>query len=120
MADIADHSQAGWCFGSKIGECIMFGVHLENVGKPHFVDIVKEVWIYNRLPLNDMKNQYKFMVKHVQLWSLAFHGTYPRWIHGVYLAAIAAFYAKYVTQVQAFGFYSLHRIPPVTATVRKL
>ncbi|GJT93487.1 monogalactosyldiacylglycerol synthase 2, chloroplastic-like protein [Tanacetum coccineum] len=47
-------------------------------------------------PLNDMKNQYKFMVKHVQLWSLAFHETYPRWIHGVYLAAIAAFYAKYV------------------------
>ncbi|GJY68833.1 hypothetical protein Tco_0471815 [Tanacetum coccineum] len=35
----------------------------------------------------------------VQLWSLAFHETYPRWIHGVYLAAIAAFYAKYVYSV---------------------
>ncbi|XP_076900755.1 monogalactosyldiacylglycerol synthase 2, chloroplastic-like isoform X2 [Bidens hawaiensis] len=43
-----------------------------------------------------MENQYKFMVKHVQLWSVAFHGTSPRWIHGVYLAAIAAFYAKEV------------------------
>ncbi|RZS18973.1 hypothetical protein BHM03_00051309 [Ensete ventricosum] len=46
-------------------------------------------------PLNDMERSYKFMVKHVQLWRVAFHGTSPRWIHNVYLAAIAAFYAKY-------------------------
>ncbi|KAL7591646.1 monogalactosyldiacylglycerol synthase 2, chloroplastic [Lactuca sativa] len=58
---------------------------------------VKDVWKeYTGWPLNDMENQYKFMVKHVQLWSVAFHGTSPRWIHGVYLAAIAAFYAKEV------------------------
>ncbi|KAF5812842.1 putative monogalactosyldiacylglycerol synthase [Helianthus annuus] len=58
---------------------------------------VKDVWKeYTGWPLNDMENQYKFMVKHVQLWSMAFHGTSPRWIHGVYLAAIAAFYAKEV------------------------
>ncbi|KAG9151388.1 hypothetical protein Leryth_024439 [Lithospermum erythrorhizon] len=43
-----------------------------------------------------MENQYKFMVKHVQLWAVAFHSTSPRWIHSVYLAAIAAFYAKEV------------------------
>ncbi|CAD5169024.1 unnamed protein product [Musa acuminata subsp. malaccensis] len=47
-------------------------------------------------PLNDMERSYKFMVKHVQLWRVAFHGTSPRWIHNVYLAAIAAFYAKKV------------------------
>ncbi|MFS7900775.1 putative monogalactosyldiacylglycerol synthase [Helianthus anomalus] len=58
---------------------------------------VKDVWKeYTGWPLNDMENQYKFMVKHVQLWNVAFHGTSPRWIHGVYLAAIAAFYAKEV------------------------
>ncbi|KAD4180191.1 hypothetical protein E3N88_28782 [Mikania micrantha] len=58
---------------------------------------VKDVWKeYTGWPLNNMENQYKFMVKHVQLWSVAFHGTSPRWIHGVYLAAIAAFYAKEV------------------------
>ncbi|XP_076885451.1 monogalactosyldiacylglycerol synthase 2, chloroplastic-like isoform X2 [Bidens hawaiensis] len=58
---------------------------------------VKDVWKeYTGWPLNDIENQYKFMVKHVQLWNVAFHGTSPRWIHGVYLAAIAAFYAKEV------------------------
>ncbi|KAL0427214.1 UNVERIFIED_CONTAM: Monogalactosyldiacylglycerol synthase 2, chloroplastic [Sesamum latifolium] len=58
---------------------------------------VKDVWKeYTGWPLNDMEGQYKFMVKHVQLWKFAFHGTSPRWIHSVYLAAIAAFYAKEV------------------------
>ncbi|XP_057769167.1 monogalactosyldiacylglycerol synthase 2, chloroplastic-like [Salvia miltiorrhiza] len=58
---------------------------------------VKDVWKeYTGWPLNDMERQYKFMVKHVQLWSLAFHSTSPKWIHSVYLAAIAAFYAKEV------------------------
>ncbi|KAG0470299.1 hypothetical protein HPP92_016999 [Vanilla planifolia] len=47
-------------------------------------------------PLNDMERSYKFMVKHVQLWKVAFHSTSPRWIHCFYLAAIAAFYAKTV------------------------
>lgn len=56
---------------------------------------VKDVWKeYTGWPLNNMEQQYKFMVKHVGLWSVAFHGTSPRWIHSVYLAAIAAFYAK--------------------------
>ncbi|OVA05862.1 Glycosyl transferase [Macleaya cordata] len=58
---------------------------------------VKDVWKeYTGWPLNDMERQYKFMVKHVQLWKVAFHSTSPRWIHCVYLAAIAAFYAKEV------------------------
>ncbi|CAK9153187.1 unnamed protein product [Ilex paraguariensis] len=58
---------------------------------------VKDVWKeYTGWPLNDMERQYKFMVKHVQLWNLTFHSTSPRWIHSVYLAAIAAFYAKEV------------------------
>ncbi|CAK9153186.1 unnamed protein product [Ilex paraguariensis] len=58
---------------------------------------VKDVWKeYTGWPLNDMERQYKFMVKHVQLWNLTFHSTSPRWIHSVYLAAIAAFYAKYI------------------------
>ncbi|XP_009416857.2 probable monogalactosyldiacylglycerol synthase 3, chloroplastic [Musa acuminata AAA Group] len=47
-------------------------------------------------PLNDMERSYKFMVKHVQLWKVAFHSTSPRWVHNFYLAAIAAFYAKKV------------------------
>ncbi|KAF5199060.1 Processive diacylglycerol beta-glucosyltransferase [Thalictrum thalictroides] len=56
---------------------------------------VKDVWKeYTGWPLNDMESQYKFMVKHVQLWKVAFHGTSPRWIHCAYLAALAAFYAK--------------------------
>ncbi|CAL9057121.1 unnamed protein product [Musa banksii] len=45
-------------------------------------------------PLNDMERSYKFMVKHVQLWKVAFHSTSPRWVHNLYLAAIAAFHAK--------------------------
>lgn len=58
---------------------------------------VKDVWKeYTGWPLNDMERQYKFMVKHVQLWNITFHGTSPRWIHSLYLAAVAAFYAKYV------------------------
>ncbi|GER33686.1 monogalactosyldiacylglycerol synthase [Striga asiatica] len=59
--------------------------------------IVKDVWKeYTGWPLNDMEGQYKFMVKHVQLWKVAFHGTSPKWIHSAYLAAIAAYYAKEV------------------------
>ena len=58
---------------------------------------IKDVWKeYTGWPLNNMENQYKFMVKHVQLWKAAFHGTSPRWIHNSYLAAFAAFYAKEV------------------------
>lgn len=58
---------------------------------------VKDVWKeYTGWPLNDMERSYKFMVKHVQLWKVAFHSTSPRWIHCFYLAAIAAFYAKEV------------------------
>lgn len=55
-------------------------------------DVVKE---YTGWPLNDMESSYKFMVKHVQLWKVAFHSTSPKWIHSMYLAAIAAYYAKY-------------------------
>lgn len=59
--------------------------------------IVKDVWKeYTGWPLNDMESQYKFMVKHVQLWRFAFHGTSPPWVHSLYLAPIAAFYAKEV------------------------
>lgn len=58
---------------------------------------VKDVWKeYAGWPLNDMEGSYKFMVKHVQLWNLAFHSTSPRWVHSCYLAALAAFYAKEV------------------------
>ncbi|GFY99696.1 monogalactosyldiacylglycerol synthase type C [Actinidia rufa] len=58
---------------------------------------VKDVWKeYTGWPLNDMERSYKFMIKHVQLWKVAFHSTSPRWIHSVYLSAIAAFYAKEV------------------------
>ncbi|KAL6952383.1 Monogalactosyldiacylglycerol synthase 2, chloroplastic [Sarracenia purpurea var. burkii] len=58
---------------------------------------VKDVWKeYAGWPLNDMENSYKFMIKHVQLWKVAFHSTSPRWIHSFYLAAMAAFYAKEV------------------------
>ncbi|EPS60277.1 hypothetical protein M569_14528, partial [Genlisea aurea] len=61
---------------------------------------IKDVWKeHTGWPLNDMENQYKFMTKHIQLWNLAFHGTSPRWIHSLYLAAIAAFYAKQVSSV---------------------
>ncbi|XVF48013.1 hypothetical protein PTKIN_Ptkin03bG0156200 [Pterospermum kingtungense] len=58
---------------------------------------VKDVWKeYTGWPLNNMEKSYKFMVKHVQLWKVAFHSTSPRWIHSCYLAAIAAYYAKEV------------------------
>jgi len=58
---------------------------------------VKDVWKeYTGWPLNDMERSYKFMVKHVQLWKVAFHSTSPKWIHSCYLAAIAAYYAKEV------------------------
>jgi 1,2-diacylglycerol 3-beta-galactosyltransferase len=59
--------------------------------------IVKDVWKeFTGWPLNDMERSYKFMVKHVQLWKVAFHSTSPKWIHSCYLAAIAAYYAKEV------------------------
>ncbi|KAI3422810.1 USP domain-containing protein [Psidium guajava] len=58
---------------------------------------VKDVWKeYTGWPLNNMEKSYKFLVKHVQLWNVAFHSTSPRWIHSLYLAAIAAYYAKEV------------------------
>lgn len=58
---------------------------------------VKDVWKeYTGWPLNNMEKQYKFMVRHVQLWNVAFHTTSPRWVHSFYLAAIAVFYAKEV------------------------
>ncbi|XP_054804986.1 monogalactosyldiacylglycerol synthase 2, chloroplastic-like isoform X2 [Prosopis cineraria] len=58
---------------------------------------VKDVWKeYAGWPLNDLERSYKFMVKHVQLWKVAFHSTSPRWIHSMYLAAMAAYYAKEV------------------------
>ncbi|XP_008793953.2 probable monogalactosyldiacylglycerol synthase 3, chloroplastic [Phoenix dactylifera] len=47
-------------------------------------------------PLTNMERSYKFMVKHVQLWKVAFHSTSPRWVHCLYLASLAAFYAKKV------------------------
>uniref|UniRef100_A0A453PYA7 Diacylglycerol glucosyltransferase N-terminal domain-containing protein n=1 Tax=Aegilops tauschii subsp. strangulata TaxID=200361 RepID=A0A453PYA7_AEGTS len=46
-----------------------------------------------------MESSYKFMVRHVQLWKVAFHGTSPRWVHNFYLAALASFYAKYVVRI---------------------
>ncbi len=55
-------------------------------------DLGKE---YGGWPLNDMERSYKFMIRHVRLWKVAFHGTSPRWVHGMYLAALAYFYAKY-------------------------
>ncbi|XP_055801169.1 monogalactosyldiacylglycerol synthase 2, chloroplastic-like [Solanum dulcamara] len=76
-------------------EAIRDAFHLE-FGDEYNI-FVKDVWKeYTGWPLNTMEQQYKFMVKHVQLWRVAFHGTSPRWIHSAYLAAIAAFYAKEV------------------------
>ncbi|KAL0358368.1 UNVERIFIED_CONTAM: Monogalactosyldiacylglycerol synthase 2, chloroplastic [Sesamum angustifolium] len=76
-------------------EAIRDAFHLE-YGDEYRI-FVKDVWKeYTGWPLNDMERQYKFMVKHVQLWKVAFHSTSPRWIHSVYLAAVAAFYAKEV------------------------
>lgn len=66
--------------------CI-FIVHIQVFVK----DLAKE---YGGWPLNDMERSYKFMIKHVQLWKVAFHGTSPRWVHCFYLAALAAIYAK--------------------------
>lgn len=67
-----------------------------HVSSLHVQVFVKDLFMEHAgWPLNDMERSYKFMVKHVQLWRVAFHGTSPRWIHNVYLAAIAAFYAKY-------------------------
>lgn len=78
---------------------------------------MKDVWKeYTGWPLNDMEGQYKFMVKHVQLWKVAFHGTSPRWIHSVYLAAIAAFYAKYV-YLTTYS-YSLLPIIPLSVLLK--
>ncbi|KAM1727537.1 hypothetical protein ACFX12_018159 [Malus domestica] len=61
-----------------------------------YMIFVKDVWKeYTGWLLKDMERSYKFMVKHVQLWKVAFHSTSPQWIHRVYLAAIAAYYAKF-------------------------
>ncbi|GJN14257.1 hypothetical protein PR202_gb01055 [Eleusine coracana subsp. coracana] len=56
-------------------------------------DLGKE---YGGWPLNDMERSYKFMIRHMRLWKMAFHGTSPRWVHGMYLAALAYFYANEV------------------------
>jgi 1,2-diacylglycerol 3-beta-galactosyltransferase len=55
-------------------------------------DLGKE---YGGWPLNDMERSYKFMIRHVRLWKVAFHGTSPPWVHGIYLTVLAYFYAKY-------------------------
>lgn len=64
-------------------------------------DLGKE---YGGWPLNDMERSYKFMIRHVRLWKVAFHGTSPRWVHGMYLAALAYYYAKYART--HFNFFS--------------
>ncbi|KAF8779662.1 hypothetical protein HU200_002411 [Digitaria exilis] len=56
-------------------------------------DLGKE---YSGWPLSNMEQSYKFMIRHVRLWKVAFHGTSPRWVHGMYLAALAYFYANEV------------------------
>ncbi|XP_048573363.1 probable monogalactosyldiacylglycerol synthase 2, chloroplastic [Triticum urartu] len=56
-------------------------------------DLGKE---YGGWPLNDMERSYKFMIRHVRLWKVAFHGTSPRWVHGMYLTALAYLYANEV------------------------
>ncbi|KAM3293615.1 hypothetical protein ACQJBY_036890 [Aegilops geniculata] len=56
-------------------------------------DLGKE---YGGWPLNDMERSYKFMLRHVGLWKVAFHGTSPRWVHGMYLTALAYLYANEV------------------------
>ncbi|KAJ4959324.1 hypothetical protein NE237_026435 [Protea cynaroides] len=59
--------------------------------------VIKDVWKeYAGWPLNDMERSYKFMVKYGQLWKVAFFSTSPRWIHCLYLAAMANIYAKEV------------------------
>ncbi|KAE9462669.1 hypothetical protein C3L33_05427, partial [Rhododendron williamsianum] len=74
-----------------------FGDEYQVVDPFLYLVFVKDVWKeYTGWPLNDMERSYKFMIKHVQLWNLAFHSTSPRWIHSCYLAAMAAFYAKEV------------------------
>ncbi|KAK8950046.1 hypothetical protein KSP40_PGU019421 [Platanthera guangdongensis] len=76
-------------------EAIRDAFHLEfgDEYKVFVKDVCKE---HAGWPINDMERSYKFMVKHVQLWKVAFHSTSPRWVHCFYLAAIAAFYAKKV------------------------
>lgn len=59
-------------------------------------DLGKE---YAGWPLNNMERTYKFLIKHVRLWKMAFHGTSPRWVHCLYLAALASYYAKYYTSL---------------------
>ncbi|XP_042377588.1 probable monogalactosyldiacylglycerol synthase 3, chloroplastic [Zingiber officinale] len=54
-------------------------------------DLGKE---YAGWPLNNMERTYKFLIKHVRLWKMAFHGTSPRWVHCLYLAALASYYAR--------------------------
>ncbi|EPS67572.1 hypothetical protein M569_07203, partial [Genlisea aurea] len=62
-----------------------------------YLIIVKDVWKeYAGWPLNDLEGQYKFMVKHARIWKVTFHITSPKWIHTLYLASLAAYYAKSV------------------------
>ena len=65
---------------------------LDCLAQVFVTDLGKE---YGGWPLNDMERSYKFMLRHVRLWKVAFHGTSPRWVHGMYLAALAYYYAKY-------------------------
>lgn len=70
-----------------------FRIEFGDAYKVFVTDLGKE---YGGWPLNDMERSYKFMIRHARLWKVAFHGTSPRWVHGVYLAALAYFYANEV------------------------
>ncbi|XP_031480803.1 probable monogalactosyldiacylglycerol synthase 3, chloroplastic [Nymphaea colorata] len=60
---------------------------------------VKDLWKeHTGWPLNDMERSYKFMLKHLRLWKVVFHGSSPRLVHCLYLAAFAAYYAKEVEE----------------------
>ncbi|CAN6449890.1 unnamed protein product [Victoria cruziana] len=60
---------------------------------------VEDVWKeHTGWPLNDMERSYKFMLKHLRLWKAFFHGSSPRLVHCLYLAAFAAYYAKEVEE----------------------
>ncbi|XP_008645757.1 probable monogalactosyldiacylglycerol synthase 2, chloroplastic-like isoform X1 [Zea mays] len=70
-----------------------FRIEFGDAYKVFVTDLGKE---YGGWPLNDMERSYKFMIRHARLWKVAFHGTSPRWVHGVYLAALAYLYANEV------------------------
>ena len=48
---------------------------LDCLAQVFVTDLGKE---YGGWPLNDMERSYKFMLRHVRLWKVAFHGTSPR------------------------------------------